>query len=122
MKKVKTSKSAPKDIQTYIKRFPKEVQALLQLMRSTIQKTAPHASETISYAMPAFKMQRTLVWFAGYKKHIGFYPGNVAISTFKKEISVYKNSKGAVQFPLDEPLPIGLIKRIVKYRIKADSA
>jgi len=104
-------------IDEYIALFPKDVQKLLEQMRQTIKKAAPKAEEVISYSMPAFKQNGMLVYFAGYKNHIGFYPTASGIKNFQKEIAVYKNSKGAVQFPLDQPLPIGLITKIVKFRL-----
>lgn len=87
-------------------------------MRLTIRKVAPKATETISYQIPAFRLDRILVWFAAHANHIGFYPGASAIAAFKKELSEYKSAKGSVQFPFDEPLPLSLIARIVKYRVK----
>ena len=108
---------AYKTIDDYIASFPKDLQTILEQMRAIIKKAAPKAKEVISYAMPAFKLNGMLVYFAGYKKHIGFYPMPAAINAFKKDLSVYKSSKGAVQFPLDKPLPSALITKIVKYRI-----
>lgn len=105
-------------IDTYIASFPEAVQKLLEQMRSTIKKAAPKAEEKISYAMPTFYLNGNLVHFAGYKNHIGFYPVPSGIEAFKKELSKYKGAKGSVQFPLDEPLPLALITRIVKYRVK----
>ena len=87
-------------------------------MRTTIKQVAPQAEEAISYNMPAFKLDGMLVWYAGYKEHIGLYPKPRVIEVFKKELTDYKLSKGAIQFPLDQPLPLNLITRIVKYRIK----
>ena len=107
----------PKDIDEYISGYPIETQKLLEQMRITIRKVAPQAEEVISYAMPAFKWNGMLVWFAGYSKHIGFYPGASGIKTFKKELSVYKGAKGSVQFPLEKQLPLGLITKIVKFRV-----
>jgi len=108
----------PKDVDEYISGYPIETQKLLEEMRSTIIKAAPQAEEVISYAIPAFKLNGMLVWFAGYSKHIGFYPGASGIKTFKKELSIYKGAKGSVQFPLDQPLPLGLVTKIVKFRVK----
>jgi len=106
------------EIENYIHSFPKNTQKQLQQIRKTIIKTAPQAEELISYKMPAYKYWGMLVYFAGYEKHIGFYPTSSGIRNFKTEISEYKNSVGAVQFPLDKPLPLGLITKIVKFRIK----
>ena len=114
------SKNVAKDFSDYASRFPKEVQALLKKMRLAIKKAAPQAKEKISYAMPAFTFEgKNLVYFAGYKKHIGYYPGTAAIAAFKKELTGYKLSKGTIQFPVDEPLPLGLVSRITKFRVKA---
>jgi uncharacterized protein YdhG (YjbR/CyaY superfamily) len=105
-------------IQNYIDRHPKEVQRLLRQMRLTIQKAAPQAKETISYRIPSFTLNGSLVWFAAFKAHIGFYPKSSGIAAFQKELSVYKGAKGSVQFPLDKPLPLALVGRIVKFRVK----
>ncbi|GAB3922696.1 iron chaperone [Mucilaginibacter myungsuensis] len=108
----------PANTDEYIATFPPPTQALLQEMRKIILSAAPAATEVISYGMPAFKQDGYItVWFAGYAKHIGFYPSS-AITHFKEEISAYKNSKGAVQFPLDEPLPEELIKAMVRFKIQ----
>ena len=107
----------PNDIDNYIAGFPKEIQALLEQVRSTIKKAVPKATEVISYQMPAFKLNGILVWFAAYSKHIGFYPTSSAIEAFKKDLSIYKWAKGSVQFPLDKPLSLGLIAKIVKFRV-----
>jgi uncharacterized protein YdhG (YjbR/CyaY superfamily) len=112
---IKAGKSA--DIDGYIAAFPKETQQKLQQVRAQIKKTAPLAEETISYGIPAFKLNGyQLVYFAGYKNHIGLYPAPVTSPLFKKELSAYKTGKGTVQFPLDQPLPLDLISRIVKFR------
>ena len=106
-------------IDEYIKTFPKEVQPLLEKVRRTIRKAAPGAVETISYQMPTFKLKgKGLVYFAGYKNHIGFYPIPSGVAAFKKELSPYKQGKGSVQFPLDKPIPYDLVTRIVRYRVK----
>jgi uncharacterized protein YdhG (YjbR/CyaY superfamily) len=115
---METKTTTPKDVDEYISSFPKEVQRLLEEVRATIKKVAPGAEEVISYQMPAFKFHGMLVYFAGYKNHIGFYPMPSAIETFKKELSVYKSAKGSVQFPTDSPLPLNLISKIVKYRVR----
>jgi uncharacterized protein YdhG (YjbR/CyaY superfamily) len=115
---VATKNKNPKDIDDYADRFPKEVQRLLNDMRLTIKKAAPKAEETISYGIPAFRLNGMLVWFAAFKSHIGFYPGAGAMMAFKKELAAYKGAKGSVQFPFDEPLPLALVSRIVKFRVK----
>lgn len=112
----------PKNIDSYIAGFPEEVQSLLEEMRATISKAAPMAEETINYGMPTFTLKGNLVHFAGYKNHIGFYPAPSGIEAFKKELSVYKGAKGSVQFPLDKKLPLGLVTKIVKFRVKENIA
>ena len=106
-----------KSIDEYILQFPLEVQEKLKMLRKVIKESAPDASEKISYQMPTFFLHGNLVHFAAYKKHIGFYPTPSGINTFKDELSEYKSSKGAVQFPLDKPLPYELIREIVKFRV-----
>ncbi len=115
---MKPDQTAPKTIDEYIAGFPPDVQKLLQQIRKTIRKAAPDAEETIAYRMPTFTLKGNLVYFAGFKEHIGFYPVPTGIEAFKKELSVYKQGKGSVQFPIDEPLPLNLITRIVKFRVK----
>src|SRR3569623_292730 len=102
-------------VDEYHATFPAGTKAKLNQMRTTIKKAAPKAEEVISYNMPAFKQDGMLVFYAGYKGHIGFYPGAGGIENFKKELSVYKWAKGSVQFPLDEPLPLALVTQIVKF-------
>jgi uncharacterized protein YdhG (YjbR/CyaY superfamily) len=111
-------KTSYKTIDEYAKTFPPEVRRILETMRQTIHEAAPDATEAISYQIPAFRLNGTLVYFAAFKGHIGFYPTSSGIEEFRKELSKYKTSKGAVQFPLDEPLPVDLIKRIVRYRVQ----
>ncbi|WP_293307500.1 iron chaperone [Pedobacter sp. UBA5917] len=110
----------PENIDQYIANFPVDKQKLLQQVRETIHKAVPLAKEVISYGMPAFKQHTVLVYFAGYAKHIGFYPTGSGIEAFKDEFSDYKWSKGAVQFPLDKPLPLELITRITKFKAEHD--
>lgn len=107
-----------KNIDEYIANFPEETQALLQQVRATIQLTAPNATEAIKYAIPTFVLNGNLVHFAGYKNHIGFYPAAQAIKDFEQELTAYKTSKGAIQFPINKPMPLQLIVTIVKYRMK----
>ncbi len=116
------NKKIPKNIDDYVDRFPKEVQQLLKKMRLTIKKAAPKAKEAISYGIPTFTLAGNLVHFAAYKSHIGFYPGASAIAAFRNELSAYKGAKGSVQFPLDEPLPLAVVSRIVKFRVKQSSS
>ena len=111
------NRSTPKDMDEYIASFPAEIQEILENVRTAIRETAPEAKETISYGIPTFTLKGNLVHFAGYKKHIGFYPTPSGIEKFKKELSVYKGAKGSVQFPLDEPIPYDLIRQIVSFRV-----
>lgn len=110
--------AVPKNIDEYIAGFSEEVQLKLEALRQTIKKEAPDAEEVISYQMPAFKYHGMLVFFAAFKNHIGFYATPTGHAAFKKELSVYKEGKGSVQFPHNQPLPLALISRIVKFRIK----
>jgi uncharacterized protein YdhG (YjbR/CyaY superfamily) len=107
-----------KTIDEYIKTFPGDIQKILKQIRQTIKEAAPGAEETINYQIPTFKFNGNLVHFAAFKNHIGFYPAPSGLKAFKKEISSYKSSKGSVQFPLDKPIPLSLIKKIVTYRVK----
>lgn len=107
-----------KNIDEYIGSFPANVQALLQEMRITIQKAAPQAKEAIKYGIPTFVLNGNLVHFGGYKNHIGFYPAPIGIEAFKEETAQYQASKGSLQFPLDKPLPLDLVTRIVKFRVE----
>jgi len=115
---MKAGTAAPKNVDEYIESFPKETQKYLKQMRAAIKKAAPKAEEGIGYKMPAYKLNGVLVYFAGYAKHIGFYATPTGHKEFKKELSIYKEGKGSVQFPLDEPLPVDLITKIVKFRVK----
>ena len=105
-------------IDEYISEFPEDIQEILEKMRKVIQEAAPEAEEAISYGMPTFKLNGNLVHFAAYKNHIGFYPAPSGIEAFKEEISEYKSSKGAVQFPLDKAIPYDLVEKIVIFRVK----
>jgi uncharacterized protein YdhG (YjbR/CyaY superfamily) len=114
----------PTDVTTidqYIQEFPPEVKAILSELRSTIRQAAPQAAEKISYGVPTFYLNGNLVHFAAFKHHIGFYPGPSGIAHFKKELAKYKSAKGSVQFPLDEPLPLQLIAKIVAFRVGESS-
>ena len=110
----------PQNIDEYLAGFPNHTRNMLQQIRSTIKKTVPEAEETISYGIPSFNLDgRYLIYFAGYKKHIGVYPVPAGNTEFEKEFSSYKTSgKGAIQFPLDRPIPLDLIRKIVKFRLK----
>jgi uncharacterized protein YdhG (YjbR/CyaY superfamily) len=106
------------NIDEYIASFPEETQNLLEQVRTTIKKAAPDAGETISYGIPTFTLSGNLVHFADFTNHIGFYPTPSGIETFKKELSAYEGAKGSVKFPIDKPLPLELICKIVKFRVK----
>lgn len=108
----------PATIDEYIGGFPGEVQEILEEIRMTIQKAAPEAKEKISYSMPAFDQNGIVVYFAAFKKHIGLYALPSGHETFREELSKYKSGKGSVQFPLNEPMPLDLISRIVRFRVK----
>ena len=115
---MKSSPTEPKTIDEYIAGFPEDVQKILEKVRMTIKEAAPGAQETIKYQMPTFTLNGNLVYFAGFKNHIGFYPIPTGIEKFKKELSVYKQGKGSVQFPLNQPIPYDLIRKIVKFRVR----
>jgi uncharacterized protein YdhG (YjbR/CyaY superfamily) len=119
---MKTKLAAPQTIDGYIAGFPPEVQTILQKIRLTIRKAAPDAEEAIKYQMPTFTLHGNLVHFAAFKNHIGFYPVPSGIEKFKKELATYQQGKGSVQFPLDQPIPYGLISKIVKFRVKENAA
>jgi uncharacterized protein YdhG (YjbR/CyaY superfamily) len=105
-------------VSEYIASFPPGTRAMLNQVRRTIKRAAPEAEEMISYNMPGYKLNGPLAYFAGYSKHIGFYPTPSGIKSFAKELSKYKGAKGSVQFPLDQPLPLDLIEKMVKHRAK----
>lgn len=115
---MKNGRPAPQNIDEYVEGFPDDVQEILQKVRATIREAAPQAEETIKYGIPTFTLKGNLVHFAAFKKHIGFYPTPTGIDKFKDELSVYETSKGAVQFPLDKPIPFHLIGRVVKFRVR----
>jgi len=109
-------------IDEYIALFPAQVQAKLNELRSAIKAAAPEASEKISYAMPTFFLKGNLVHFGAHANHIGFYPTPSGMDKFQQELSVYKTAKGSAQFPLDQPLPLDLVTRIVKFRVAENLA
>ncbi len=119
---MKNNPTAPGTIDEYIGGFPAEVREILKKIRLTIRKAAPDAEETIKYRMPTFTLNGNLVHFAAFKKHIGFYPIPTGIEKFEKELSHYKQGRGSVQFPLDQPIPYNLISKIVKFRVKENLA
>jgi uncharacterized protein YdhG (YjbR/CyaY superfamily) len=111
-------KTKIQDIDEYISGFQPTTQLILHQVRDTIRNIAPEAKETMSYQIPTFNLQGNLVHFAAFKNHIGFYPGQSAIETFKEELTVYECAKGTVKFPIDKALPLPLIAKIVKFRIQ----
>lgn len=111
----------PTDIDGYISQFSGDVQAILEQVRETIRKAAPEAKEVISYQMPAFKQHGILVYFAAWKQHVGLYPPISGNKSLEKAVARYAGPKGNLQFPLDEPMPLKLIERIVKLRVKQDT-
>lgn len=114
---MQTNAPVAKNIDEYIERFPEEVQIIMQKLRATIKEAAPGAEEVISYQIPAFKYHGMLVYFAGYKNHIGFYPTSTLMEVFKDRLVNYKTSKGAIQFPIEKAIPLTLVKDIVKFKI-----
>ena len=110
-----------KDIDGYIASFPKETQKILQQIRTTIIKAAPEAVETIKYSMPTFTFRGNLIYFAAFKNHIGIYPAPSGDEAFNREIAGYKGAKSSLRFPLDKPIPLELINKIVKFRIMENS-
>jgi len=110
-----------KNIDEYISSFSKEVQVILEKIRETIRKVAPNATEKISYQIPTFYLNGNLVHFAAFKDHISFFPTSSGVNAFKKELSKYKTSKGTIQFPIDKPIPFGLIEKITKFRIEENT-
>ncbi|MEZ0485183.1 iron chaperone [Fibrella aquatica] len=119
---MKAGEPIPKTIDEYLCDFPEAVRVQLEYLRQAIRDAAPDAQEAISYQMPAFMLAGKLVYFAGYKNHIGFYPTPSAITAFADELTGYNCAKGTVQFPLDKPLPLDLITRMVKFRVAENLA
>ena len=115
---MRTRQTAPADIDEYIAGFPKDVRELLKKIRMTIRKAAPRAEEAITYQIPTFTLNGNLVFFAAFKRHIGFYPVPRGHAKFKKQLADYEGGKGTARFPLDQPIPFALITRIVKFRAK----
>jgi uncharacterized protein YdhG (YjbR/CyaY superfamily) len=116
---MKTAQSSPTTIDEYIAGFPREVQKILKKIRATIRKAAPAAAEKISYQIPTFTLNgKYLIYFAAWKKHVALYPAPRGHEKFKDELAAYEGGKGTVKFPLDRPIPFGLISRIVKFKVK----
>jgi len=116
--RTKMNESTPGTIDEYIAGFPPDIQAILEKIRATIRDAAPDAEEAISYQMPTFRLKGNLVHFAAYKNHIGFYPTPSGTAQFQQELSPYKSGKGSIRFPLDQPVPFDLIRKIVEFRVK----
>lgn len=114
-------KMGPRTIDEYIAGFPLEVQTILLKLRKVVRDAAPQASEKISYQMPTYYLNGNLVHFAAFKHHIGFYPTPSAVAGFSAELVGYKNAKGSIQFPIDQPLPYDLIERMVRFRVEENS-
>lgn len=119
---METSKEKFATIDAYISSFTEDVQSILKEIRSTVQQAAPEAEETIKYDMPTYVFHGNLVYFAAFKKHIGFYALPKGDDAFQKEISVYKQGRGSIQFPLNQPMPLKLITKIVKLRVEENRA
>lgn len=119
---MKTDSTEPTTIDEYIAGSPGEVQEILRTIRAVIREEAPGAEEAIKYRLPTFVLQGNLVHFGAFKNHIGFYPAPQGIEEFKEELSAYKGAKGSVQFPLDQPMPLDLIRRIVRFRVQGNLA
>jgi uncharacterized protein YdhG (YjbR/CyaY superfamily) len=112
----------PVTVDQYIEGFPRQVQRKLQSIRSLVRRLAPEAQEKISYRMPAFSLNGNLVYFAAFRNHIGLFPTASGVSAFAKELAKYEHGRGSIQFPIDEPLPMELIERIVKRRVEENRA
>ncbi len=119
---MQTDQGGPKTIDEYIAGYPPEVQEILQKVRATIRKAAPEAQETIKYRLPTFTLNGNLVYFGAFRNHIGFYPTSSGTAKFKRELSPYAGAKGSIRFPLDKPMPYGLISKIVKFRVRENKA
>jgi uncharacterized protein YdhG (YjbR/CyaY superfamily) len=116
------SRPTPKNIDEYIAGYPADIQQILQKIRALIHETAPEAQETISYQVPTFTLKGNLVHFAAFKSHISFFPASSGVEKFKNELEGYKTSKGTIQFPLGQPIPYDLIRRIVLFRVQENLA
>jgi uncharacterized protein YdhG (YjbR/CyaY superfamily) len=111
-------KTRPKSVADYMEAAPKEARKKLREMRACIRKAAPEAEEGLKWSMPAFSYKRILVMYAGFKNHIGFYPTPSAVKAFAKELAKFETASGSIQFPLEKPLPLGLIRKITVFRVK----
>jgi len=115
---MKPAQASPRNIDEYIAGFPRNVQAILEQIRATVKRAAPAAEEAINYQIPTFVLDGNLVHFAAFKNHIGFYPTPSGIVAFKDELVPYQSAKGSIQFPIDKPMPLGLIRKIVTFRVR----
>lgn len=115
---MKTAQVPPRNIDEYIAGFPPDVQQALEQIRATIREAAPAAEEAMKYQIPTFVLNENLVHFAAFKGHVGFYPTPSGIEKFRDELSTYEGAKGSVRFPIDEPMPLRLIRKIVAFRVK----
>lgn len=113
-----TESNLPQTVDDYLAGFPAEIQAILVQIRSIIRETVPDAEEVISYQMPTYRLNGNLVHFAAFTHHIGFYPTPTGVEAFEKELKPYQHAKGSIRFPLDEPIPYDLIRKIVEFRAK----
>jgi uncharacterized protein YdhG (YjbR/CyaY superfamily) len=114
---MKADATAPRTIDEYVAAFPRDVRNILQRVRETIRKEAPEAEEAMKYRLPTFVLHGNLVHFGAFQRHLGLYPTPSGIEAFKDELARYTNAKGSVQFPFDEPIPYGLIAKIVRFRV-----
>lgn len=119
---MKNDSPTSNEIDAYIANFPKHVQDILRAIRALVREVAPDAQEKINYGIPTFTLNGNLVHYAGFKTHIGFYPTPSGIEKFKKELSKYEGAKGSVKFPLDQPIPYDLIRKITEFRVKEQQA
>jgi uncharacterized protein YdhG (YjbR/CyaY superfamily) len=115
---MKQETKSPQTVDDYIAGFPAEIQSILQQIRAIIQETVPDAEEVISYQMPTYRLHGNLVHFAAFKNHIGFYPTPSGVEAFEDELAPYQHAKGSIRFPLDQPIPYALIRKIVAFRVK----
>jgi uncharacterized protein YdhG (YjbR/CyaY superfamily) len=121
MNKPSIKRKSP-EVDAYIRQFPAPVRSKLAAVRRTVRKAAPNAEELISYRLPAYRYHGMLVYFAAFKHHIGLYPTASGVRAFKADLDGFKTSTGAIQFPLDQPLPLDLIGKIVRYRVRENLA
>src|SRR5688500_19382807 len=119
---MKKSKATPTTIDEYIAAFPREIRARLEQLRKVVREAAPGAEERISYRIPTFSLCGNIVHFAGYERHVGFYPGPSGVKKFARKLSGYASAKGSVQFPHDRPLPLGLVRELVLFRVEENLA